>query len=316
MEITSVVATAYGGPEILSVVESRLDDPAAGQALIEVRAAGTNPVDYKLYSGAYGNDPTKLPMPLGFEAAGVVVEVCGELEGPSGPVAVGDEVIVYRATGAYASGLLADANDVMPKPSMMSFEEASGLMLTGVTAIHALRATQTTAGDTLLVHGAAGGVGLMAVQIAVADGVRVIGTASEAEQDRLRSLGVEPVVYGDGLLERVRTLAPTGVTVAIDLVGTGEAVDVSVALVENRERIATIVATDRSSASGIKALGGGPGADAGTAIRSAARLELLRRVAEGSLRVFIAATYPFSEAAAAHRRLAAGHTHGKIVLIP
>jgi NADPH:quinone reductase-like Zn-dependent oxidoreductase len=144
----------------------------------------------------------------------------------------------------------------------------------------------------------------------------VIGTASENEQERLRGLGVEPVVYGDGLLERIRALAPEGVTAAIDLVGTDEAVDVSVALVANRERIATIVSSARSKANGIQALGGGPGADPGKEIRSAARLELIRRVEAGSLRVFIEATYPLVEAAAAHRQLAGGHSHGKIVLVP
>jgi NADPH:quinone reductase-like Zn-dependent oxidoreductase len=316
MKITSVVASAYGGPEVLSVVESRLDDPAPGEVLIEVRAAGTNPVDYKLYSGAYGSDPSNLPMPLGFEAAGVVVGINGETEGPGGRIAVGDEVIAYRATAAYASGLLVDANNVLSKPRTMSFDEASGLMLTGVTAVHALRATTTGAGDTLLVHGAAGGVGLMAVQVAIADGARVIGTASEGEHERLRNLGVEPVVYGDGLLERVRALAPNGVTAAIDLVGTDEAVDVSIALVANRDRIATIVNTDRSRSLGIQILGGGPGADPGVEIRSAARLELIRRVEEGSLRVFVEATYPLNEVAAAHRQLAVGHAHGKIILIP
>jgi len=316
MEITSVVASAYGGPEVLSVVESKLNDPDPGEVLIEVRAAATNPVDYKLYSGTYGDDPSNLPMPLGFEAAGIVVGINGEPEGPGGRIAVGDEVIAYRATSAYASGLLVEANNVLAKPGNMTFEEASGLMLTGVTAIHALRATRTEAGDTLLVHGAAGGVGLTAVQIAVADGVRVIGTASEGEQERLRSLGVEPVVYGDGLLERVRALAPTGITAAIVLVGTDEAVDVSIALVADRDRIATIVNTERSKSKGIQALGGGPGADPGVEIRAAARLELIRRVEEGSLRVFVEATFPLIEAAAAHRRLAGGHAHGKIILVP
>jgi len=208
VEISSVVAVAYGGPEVLSVVQSRLENPGLDQVLIEVRAIGTNPVDYKLYSGAYGDDRSKLPISLGFEAAGVVAKVGGELEGPGGRIAVGDEVIVYRASGAYTTGLLSGPSSVLPKPSKMSFEEAGGLMLTGVTAIHALRATRTIAGDTLLVHGAAGGVGLMAVQLAVADGVRVIGTASEAEQERLRSLGAEPVIYGEGLLERSIWSAP------------------------------------------------------------------------------------------------------------
>ena len=316
MEISSVVATAYGGPEVLSVVKSTLNDPESGQALIEVRAIGTNPIDYKLYSAAHGDDPAKLPIQLGFEAAGIVIDVGSELEGPCGPITVGDEVIVYRTSGAYASGLLTPASSVLAKPSLISFEEASGLMLAGVTAMHALRATGTSTGDTLLVHGAAGGVGLMAVQLAVADGVRVIGTASTTQHERLRSLGVEPVLYGDGLLERIRTIAPTGVTAAIDLVGTDEAVDVSVALVANRERIATIVASARRSSNDVQALGGGPGADAGVEIRSAARLELLRRVEAGSLRVFVAATYPLIEAAAAHRQLASGHAHGKIILIP
>ena len=125
MDITSVVATAYGGPEVLSVVESRLNDPAPGEVLIEVRAAATNPVDYKLYSGAYGEDPSNLPLPLGFEAAGVVVGINGEPEGPGGRIALGDEVIAYSATGAYASGLLVEADNVLPKPTNMSFEEAS-----------------------------------------------------------------------------------------------------------------------------------------------------------------------------------------------
>jgi NADPH2:quinone reductase len=316
MKITSVVATAYGGPEVLSVVESNLSDPAPGEVLIEVRAAGTNPVDYKLYSGTYGDDPSNLPMPLGFEAAGIVVGVNGEPDGPGGRIAVGDEVIVYRANGAYASGLLVEADNVLPKPKAMSFEEASGLMLTGVTAIHALRATKTGAGDTVLVNGAAGGVGLMAVQVAIADGARVIGTASEGEQERLRSLGVEPVVYGDGLLERVRALAPTGVTAAIDLVGTDESIDVSIGLVADRARIATIVNSERSKSKGIQALGGGPGADPGVEIRSKARLELIRRVEEGSLRVFVEASFPLVDTAAAHRQLAGGHAHGKIILVP
>lgn len=316
VDIISVVATDFGGPEVLSVIEGTLGDPAPDQVLIEVRAAGTNPVDYKMYSGIYGRDPSQLPISLGFEAAGIVVAVGSEVEGPSGPIRPGDEVIVYRASGAYASGLLTSASSVLTKPSALSFEEASGLMLTGVTAIHALRATGASAGDTLVVHGAAGGVGLMAVQVAVADGVRVIATAGEAQHDLLLSLGAEPVPYGDGLLDRIRAIALSGVSAAIDLIGTDEAVDVSIALVTNRERIATIVSSERSGALGIQALGGGPGSDPGVEIRSAARLELIQRVEEGSLRVLVAATYPLIEAAAAHRQLAAAHTHGKIVLVP
>ncbi len=310
------VATAFGGPEVLSIVEGTLSDPTGDQVLVEVRAAGTNPVDVKMYSGAYGRDSSQLPISLGFEAAGVVVAVGGDVEGPTGPLHAGDEVIVFRASGAYASGLLTSANNVLAKPSTMSFEEASGLMLTGVTAVHALRATGVSAGDTLLVHGAAGGVGLMAVQLAVADGVRVLGTAGESQHDLLRGLGAEPVLYGEGLLDRVRALAPEGVSAAIDLIGTDEALDVSLALVASRERVATIVSSEKSRASGVKGLGGGPGADPGTEIRAAARLELLQRVKDGALRVLVAATYPLTEVGRAHEQLAAGHTHGKIVLVP
>ena len=191
MDISAVVATAFGGPEVLSVVDLELAEPKAGEVLVEVRAAGTNPIDYKVYSGAghYGSDPSSLPMRLGFEAAGVVLATGGEIEGPSGPIRLGDEVIAYRVSGAYASALIAPSTSIIAKPEAMTFEEASGLMLTGVTAVHALRASAVTAGDTVLMHGAAGGVGLMAVQLAVTDGARVIATAGEAQHDLLRELG-------------------------------------------------------------------------------------------------------------------------------
>jgi NADPH:quinone reductase-like Zn-dependent oxidoreductase len=255
-------------------------------------------------------------MRLGSEAAGVVRTVNGDLEGPSGPIRVGDEVIVYRASGAYADAIVTPASTVIAKPSSQSFEEASGLMLTGTTAVHALHTVSVASGDTVLIHGGAGGVGLMAVQLAVADGARVIATASESGHDLLRELGAEPVTYGDGLLERVRALAPDGVDAALDLIGSDEAADVSIELVSDRNRIVTIVGAGRAGSLGIQAIGGGPGADPGTEIRAAARLELVKRVEAGSLRVIVASTYPLAEVAAAHRELAAGHAHGKIILIP
>jgi NADPH:quinone reductase-like Zn-dependent oxidoreductase len=129
-------------------------------------------------------------------------------------------------------------------------------------------------------------------------------------------LGADPVAYGDGLVERVRALAPDGVDVAIDTVGTDEALDASIALVSDHDRIATIAAFRRGLELGVKVIGGAPGADPGTAIRSAARLELVRLAGEGRIRVVVAAAYPLAEAAAAHRALADGHTHGKIVLTP
>jgi NADPH:quinone reductase-like Zn-dependent oxidoreductase len=189
-------------------------------------------------------------------------------------------------------------------------------MLTGATAMHALKAARVGPGETVLIHGASGGVGLMAVQLAVRDGARVIGTASESNHAYLRELGAEPLSYGDGLLARIRALAPDGVDTAIDAVGTDEAIDTSIALVTDRDRIVTLVAVQRGLDLGLKVLGGAPGADPGTEIRRAAPPELARLAEAGDLRVLVAASYPLAEAAAAHRALATGHTHGKIVLVP
>jgi NADPH:quinone reductase-like Zn-dependent oxidoreductase len=312
----AVVATAFGGPEVLSVIETPVAAPGPGEVRISVRAAGTNPIDYKVYGGAMGRDPARLPMRLGSEAAGVVTEVAGGTEGPGGRIQSGDEVVAYRIAGAYAADVTVPASSVLPKPSTMSFEQASGMMLTGVTAAHALAVTGVGAGEVVLVYGASGGVGLMAIQLAATAGARVIGTASESGQGLVREFGAEPVTYGAGLEERVRALAPGGVDVAVDAVGGDEALDVSLALVADRGRIVTLLARPRAFESGIKVIGGAPGADPGDEIRSAARLELVRLAEDGKLRVIVAASYPLAEAGAAHRALATGHTHGKIVLVP
>jgi NADPH2:quinone reductase len=311
-----VVATAYGGPEVLSVVDEPIGSPGPGEVRIDVRAAATNPADYKFYSGLFGTDPNNLPLRLGFEVSGVVTEVGEGAEGPAGPISVGDEVIGYSVNGGYAAELVAPGSSVLPKPATLSFEQASGLLLSGVTAVHTLVATSVSVGDTVVIHGAAGGVGLMAVQLAVAKGARVIGTASERRHDFLRQLGAEPVTYGDGLEDRIRALAPEGVDAAIDMVGTDEAVEVSLALVADRNRIATIAAFGRALNDGIKLLGGGPGADPGTDIRGNARLDLVRQAEGGKLRAFVAASFPFAQVADAHRLLMTGHADGKIVLTP
>ena len=310
----TVVATGFGGPEVLSVIDEFVGEPKPGQVLIEVRAVGTNPIDYKMYSGAYGKDASQLPMHLGYEAAGVVSAVGGDAEGPAGPIRIGDSVIAYPVHGAYAAQVIAPASSVVPKPSTFSFEQAAGLLLTGTTAAHTLHVTAVAAGDTVVVHGASGGVGHVAVQLARNAGARVIATASEAGHAYLRELGAEPVVYGDGLVERICELAPDGVDAAIDTVGSDEALDVSVTLVADRNRIVTIAAFQRGVDLGIKVIGAGPGGDPGTEIRAAARLELVRQAEVGKLRVRLASTYRLAEAAAAHRELLSGHTHGKIVL--
>jgi NADPH2:quinone reductase len=311
-----VVATGFGGPELLSVMEVPIERPRPGEVLIEVRAAGANPADYKMYSGAFGRDPARLPLRLGVEAAGVVTEVGDGTAGPAGPVQVGDEVVAYRIQGAYAAAVVVPGSSVVPKPAALSFEQASGLMATGATAFHALKAARVGPRDTLIIHGGSGGVGLMATQLAVSAGARVIATASERGHAYLRELGAEPVTYGAGLLERIRAVAPDGVDAAIDAVGSDEAVDTSVALVGDRDRIVTLVAAQRGFALGVRVLGGAPGADPGTEVRAAARLELVQLAETGDLRVLVAGTYPLAEVAGAHRALATGHAHGKIVLIP
>ena len=157
---------------------------------------------------------------------------------------------------------------MVPKPPRISFEQASGLMLTGVTAFHALTRAKVAKGDTVLVHGAAGGVGLMAVQLAIDLGARVIGTAGPGGHAYLRQFGAEPVLYGPGLVDRVRAMAPEGVDAAIDTVGTDEAVDSSIALVPDRTRVVSAAAFQRGPGLGITLIGNGPGADPGTEIRA------------------------------------------------
>ncbi len=311
-----VVAREYGGPEALAVVQEPVGEPGPGQARVRVRAVGVNPIDYKLYSGSFGADPDKLPMRLGFELAGVVVEIGPDAAGPAGPLRVGDEVVGYPVPGAYASELLAPVSSLVPKPPELSWEAAAGLLLAGGTALHLVVATDVGAGDVVLVHGASGGVGYLAAQLAVARGARVIGTAGDQRVQRLREHGIEPVAYGSGLVERVRALAPDGVDAALDTVGTDEAIDTSLALVADRNRIATIAGFQRGAQAGIKLLGGAPGADAGTEVRASAWRELLPRAADGRLDLVIARSFPLRDAAEAHRHLAEGHAGGKVILLP
>lgn len=316
--IRVVVATRFGGPEVLQAKQVDVVPPGRDEVSIAVRAAGVNPLDVKSYAGREkGHDESTLPLRLGVEAAGVVTAVGADARGPAGPLAVGDEVIAYRILGAYADAVTVPASAVVPKPPGLPWETAAAMMLTGTTAIHLLTATGVTDGDCVLIHGAAGGVGSIATQIAIRDGARVIGTASEGDFARLRGYGAVPVAYGEGLLGRARSAAPDGVDAAIDTVGTDEAIDVSLALVSDRRRIATIAAFGRAEGTGIKVLGGSPGSDkGGIEIRDAARLRLTSLVAEGSVKIVMGPSFPLANAAEAHRQLVAGEAHGRVVLIP
>lgn len=307
----TVVAQGYGGPEVLAVQDIVLPHPGPDQVLIAVRAAGTNPVDYKLYSGDMGHSPDDLPMPVGMEVSGVIAAVVPGTGGFTGPLDVGDEVIATNVRGGYSEQVIVDAADVGGKPASLSFEQAAGLLLVGGTAWHLLSATNVTEGDTVLIHGASGGVGLMAVQLAVARGATVIATASPARHDQLRGYGATAVGYGDGLADRVRAIGP--VDAALDLVGTDEALDTSVELVSDRSRIATIAGFGRAAELGIAALSG---ADGGQEIRDRSRPELIALAGSGKLEVTVDKAMPLDEAQEAHRYLQTGHARGKVVLVP
>lgn len=306
----AIVATSYGGADVLEFRDITTPGPGPGQVLINVKAAGVNPIDWKLYSGAFGTDPDKLPMRLGLEISGTIAAVGAGVDG----LVPGDDVIAAGQIGGYASRVIAAADQVFKKPASLSFDEAAGFLLTGQTAVHLLEATDVAEGDTVLIHGAAGGVGLLATQLAKARGATVIATASAARHDQLRGYGALPVEYGPGLQERVSAIGP--VDAALDLVGTDEAADVSLALVADKGRIATIAGFGRAASDGFKALGGGPGADPGTEIRLAARPELIRLAGNGELKVTVDRTYPLSEARQAHEYGQTGHARGKIILLP
>ena len=307
------VATAFGGPEVLRIIDREVGSPGAGQVLVDVRAIGVNPFDYKVYSGSFGTDESTLPLSLGSEASGVVTAVGPSATGPGGPISVGDEVIVSGVKGAYAEELLVSADSVVPKPSDLTWEAAADLFAAAGTAFDVLAVTQVSAGDTVLVHGAAGGVGSIVVQLARARGAHVIGTARAINHDALRAYGAEPVEYGDGLLERVRALATEGVDAAIDTAGTDEAVDVSLELVPNKARIVTIVAFGRAEADGFLSVGGN--AESGVRRRNA-RLELVKAAGAGDFTVPIAKTFPLDEVAQAHQELQSQHPRGKFILLP
>jgi NADPH2:quinone reductase len=308
-----MMAAGYGEPDQLRPYDVDVPEPGPGEVTIDVRAAGVNPADYKAVSGNRGRDESKLPLPIGFEVAGVISALGPDTEIASGGGEVGDAVLAFRLSGGYTEAITVPAKDVFAKPDALGFPEAANLLLAGTTAADMLRVVPVGSGQTVVIHGASGAVGVSLLQQLVPLGVRAIGTASEHHFDMVRRFGGEPVSYGDGLEERLRELAPDGVDGAFDCVGTDEAVDTSLALV-SADRLVTIAAHGRAQKDGFAAVGGMQPESA--AYRDERRADLIATAARGELVVPMAGTYPLREAAKALELLAGQHPGGKLALIP
>ncbi len=305
------IATRPGGLGVFALEDHDLTAPGPGEVTIEVRAAGMNPADAKHVAAGKAED---FPRPIGYEVAGVVTAVGPDTEIGSGPVSVSDDVLAFRISGGWATALTVPSKDVFAKPASLSWGEAANLLLVGCTASEMLHVTGVGEGDTILVHGASGAVGVSVLQQAALLGATAIGTASEASFETVRRFGGRPVAYGDGLEQRVRDLAPHGVAAALDCVGTDEAVDVSLALVPDRGRIVTIAAAGRARQDGFTAIAGVMPASA--AYRDAVRADLVRLAADGRLVVPVARTFSLADAVEATALLMDGHPGGKFVLEP
>ncbi|MFC8273563.1 NADP-dependent oxidoreductase [Streptomyces sp. NPDC057271] len=297
----------FGGPEVLRhEAGATVPEPGPGQVRVKVAAVGVNPLDYKRrYGWVEAFYPTTFPAVPGLEFAGTVDALGGGVTG----VEAGDEVFGWTTTGAYAEYALAEV--FVPKPAGLTWEQAASIPVAGETAQRVLDLLGLREGETLLLHGAAGAVGALAVQLAVAAGVTVIGTASARNHDFLRGLGAIPVTYGEGLADRVRAAAPQGVDAVFDAAG-HETLPVSIELTGGkRERIVTIAAVDAEE-HGI--VFSGVTVDpplARTWLTTHARL-----ATEGRLRLDIAETFPLKEAAKAQELSESGHVRGKLVLLP
>jgi NADPH:quinone reductase-like Zn-dependent oxidoreductase len=288
----------FGGPDVLELVELDEPHPGPGQIRILVRAVGVNPIDWKVRTGTMGGD---LPRRTGVEVAGIVDELGEGVD----DVAVGDRVFA-NAPGGAAEYALASFYAVIP-PSL-DFVAAAALPVAAETAVRTLDLLGVGPGQTLLINGASGSVGVAAVQFARERGARVIGTASPANQDYVRSFGAEPTTYGDGLVERVRALAPDGVDRALDAAG-GGALPALVELTGSPDRVVTIADYAGAEQTGVP-FTGGPGAQrAETALSDAAAL-----AEAGRLSVPVAQTFPLQNIAEAHRISETGHPGGKLVL--
>ncbi|MEV5959957.1 NADP-dependent oxidoreductase [Streptomyces sp. NPDC051987] len=298
------VYTSHGGPETEAFADVDRPVPGPGELLVAVRAAGVNPVDWKLRGGFRrpGEGEARFPVVLGSEAAGVVEGIGAGVTGFS----VGDEVFGNAPHGAFAEYALLTASVTAHKPAALSFTDAATLPVAAATAYDGVRQLDLPEGATLLVTGAGGGVGVAALQIAHAWGLRVIAVASEAKKDLVESLGAVHVPSGPGLADRVRSVAPDGVDGVYDLVG-GEVLAEAAGLLADRTRLITAGALPQT----VAALGGARVARARTAAVLDAVAEL---VVAGELDPHVSRTFPLDRADEALRAVEEGHALGKIVI--
>ena len=298
----------YGGVEVLEVREVARPQPGPDQVLVAVRAAGINPSEAAIRTGRVREIfPATFPSGQGSDLAGVVEELGAGVKG----VAVGDEVIGYTDNRAsQGEYVLVEAANLTAKPANVPWEVAGALFVAGATGVATVRAVAPTPGESVVIAGAGGGVGVFAVQLALRTGARVIALASERHDAWLRERGAVPVTYGEGVSERITVAAEeTPVTAFIDLVGRGY-VAMAVELGIARDRIDTIADFPAIEKYGVKSEGGAAAASAATLA------ELAEAIAAGEMVVPIQRTYPLDEVRAAFTELEAGHMAGKIVLIP
>lgn len=312
---TVVQYRSFGGPEVLEVVSVETPVPARGELLVEVAAIGVNPIESKLRNGTRPSPPITSPRRLGSDAAGTVTAVG---EGVSG-WALGDEVIVHGARGAYASHVIVTPEQVTAKPAALDWALAAAIGIPISTAYQAVVSLGVAPGMTFLIHGGSGSVGQAAIQFAVQRGARVLATTGPSKVSLLHELGAEPILYGDGLLARVRAAAPAGIDRILDVVGTSEAIDTSLALVDDPQRIGTLVVGARAAELGIQAWSGGnplPLTAAELALRAEAIPLAATLIAAGSFRVALGTQYPLSAVRSAVAESEGGHAAGKIILLP
>jgi len=296
----------YGGRDVLYVTDVPMPMAAKGEVVVEVKAAGINPGEIAIRSGALRDQfPATFPSGEGSDLAGVVVFLGDEVT----DFAVGDAVLGYSWNrSSHATHVAVPASQLIRKPPELSWEVAGCLYVVGCTAYAAVRAVGVKGGDTVAVSAAAGGVGTVVVQLLALRGAHVLAIASPSNADWLRSHGAVPVPYGGGLAERLRAEAQE-IDAFIDLFGP-EYVELAVELGIPRDRIETITAFAKAQELGVKAEG------SGTASSPEVLTEMAQLVASGEIEIPIAARYPLERVADAFEELERRHTRGKIVLLP